>query len=498
MNLSQLSLKKHFGIIAAATMLLNIPAFFKTFLNDMITYELIGQKLAAGYLLYRDAVDSKPPLIYYTYAAANYLFSAYDLIAVKLLTVSMIILSAVFIYYITRSLFGGNTALAAMYLFTLTMHCGLADEMLSSNTEIYMNFFILAGLTFFTRDGLNPGRRGLFLTGLLVGIGFLYRYQAGLVTPVIGLVLLMRYRLTFRFISSSIIAAAGFLLPFAVTAVLFYAAGVFNDFIFWSFKYNFFYIKAGTATSDTMTNLLKILAISGQQIIVIVMSFAFIYAVFRKRLFKIENIFIMTMVIVSVASWGIGGRYYLHYFIQATPFLAIASAGTLTDQGIKRKTTIVACALLVIMTASFWGFNLVNYRTYIFKKGGNRAVVSFIKEKTGPEEKIFIWEAPKDIYYYSNRIFATRFVHTNYQTGQVWGTIHNTPAATPEMNKHLEVREAWDMLFADLEREKPVLIIDDELDAPFTLENYPELKNYLARDYSPVIVHKRKIYMRRK
>ena len=491
-----LTLKMHFFIISLITLIFNIPVFFKTFLTDMVTYEIIGQKLAHGYIMYRDAVDSKPPLIYYTYAAANYISGHYAVIIVKFITITAIILSAILVYYITRSLFEHNTALAALYIFIFTMHCGIAEEILSSNTEIFMNLFILAGLFFFTKNKFNTSRLDLFLSGLFVGIAFLFRYQAGLITLVIGLMLLLQYRITAKFFKSALISAAGFILPFFFISIYFMANGAFKDFIFWSLTYNFFYIQTGAEESDLMLNIFKILGTAGQQILVIVMSGLFIGTVLRKRMFTPEVLFIILLSIVSLVSWGIGSRYYLHYFIQAVPFLAISSAIFIMIPK-HYKTSLFFGSLLVIMTVSFWGYNLVRYSAYYTEKDIYPLVTKFIQEKTKPEEKIFLWSTQKRIYYNSDRLFATRFVHTNYQTGKIWGTIHNTDEATPEMNKKFVVSESWGMLFEDLEKEKPKLIIDNPATSNFSVRNYAAMTAYTNKYYTPVMVGDRYIFVRK-
>src|SRR5215471_19797797 len=88
-----------FAIVA-----LSVPAFFTRFLNDMDYYALVSDKLLKGAILYRDALDTKPPLIFIHYAAIFQLFGRDNLAAVKIVTIVWLMLSAFAMYAIRRSL----------------------------------------------------------------------------------------------------------------------------------------------------------------------------------------------------------------------------------------------------------------------------------------------------------------------------------------------------------------------------------------------------------
>jgi hypothetical protein len=64
----------------------SIPVFGTRFLNDMDFYTLFADKLLSGRVLYRDAMDTKPPLVFVHYALVFKLFGLNNLSAVKLVT----------------------------------------------------------------------------------------------------------------------------------------------------------------------------------------------------------------------------------------------------------------------------------------------------------------------------------------------------------------------------------------------------------------------------
>src|SRR5258708_25923408 len=64
---------------------LSVPVFCARFLNDMDYYALVSDKLLRGGILYRNAIDTKPPLVFVHYALIFKLFGQYNVTAVEVL-----------------------------------------------------------------------------------------------------------------------------------------------------------------------------------------------------------------------------------------------------------------------------------------------------------------------------------------------------------------------------------------------------------------------------
>ena len=166
------------AIVSAALLALGTaPVFLQTFINDDATYALVARKLAAGGLLYRDAVDNKPPLIYLTFGAAYALFGSASLLAVKLLAAAVDLASAGLLFVIGRRLFSPRVGALAALLFSAAAVTGLAEDFAAPNTECFMNLFVLAALALLSREPERPRRRTLVAAGILVGVASLYRLQ---------------------------------------------------------------------------------------------------------------------------------------------------------------------------------------------------------------------------------------------------------------------------------------------------------------------------------
>src|SRR5262249_39486595 len=144
--------------------LLSAPVFCARFLNDMPTYSLVADKLLRGAVLYRDAIDTKPPLVFLHYAAVFKAFGHDNVTAVKLVTIVWLVLSALTLLTIARELCpGGLRPDRVALLFVLASFSGWGEDFLSSNTEILSNLFVLLGVACLVKDGFSdrPGRLAL-------------------------------------------------------------------------------------------------------------------------------------------------------------------------------------------------------------------------------------------------------------------------------------------------------------------------------------------------
>jgi hypothetical protein len=79
--------------------------------------------------------------------------------------------------------------------------------------------------------------------------------------------------------------------------------------------------------------------------------------------------------------------------------------------------------------------------------------------------------------------------------GRIWGTHYKQ--GNPEMNRDVELKESWDMLFEDLKKNPPkIFLVANEKRTEFTIDHYPRLRDYLLRNYRYVkTIENYKIYV---
>jgi hypothetical protein len=113
-------------------------------------------------------------------------------------------------------------------------------------------------------------------------------------------------------------------------------------------------------------------------------------------------------------------------------------------------------------------------------------VAEYLRTRTAPEERIFVWGNSPEIYLYSQRRMATRYMSVNYQTGRVWGTPANDLGHRPYVED--VPPQTWDNLMTDLERTRPAYIVDaaagklDKMDDE-PIAHHARMSAFLEKNY---------------
>src|SRR3990167_10384502 len=117
--------------------LLRLPSLFEPYwYGDEGIFAAVGRNLNHGGVLYQTAWDNKPPMIYLTYAAIFKLFGV-SMFWLRLVTLALVLATAVVIYEIARQVFGKNRALLATIIFGVLTSLRIIEGNLAL-TEIFM------------------------------------------------------------------------------------------------------------------------------------------------------------------------------------------------------------------------------------------------------------------------------------------------------------------------------------------------------------------------
>ncbi len=361
------------------------PAFLQAFVNDDATYVLVAQKLNAGALLYRDAVDNKPPLIYATFAVVFRMFGPMGAGAMKALTIVAQLTSAVLVAALGRLLFGARTGMVAGLFFSLAATCGLAEDFAAPNTEIFANPFILGALVLLARD-LERSRRGTFwAAGTLIGIASLYRLPAA--AALLGILLFLwrsplprreRVGATFRMVT-------GFAAPLAIAAAYFWARGTVGDLWLWAVRGNLSYVRIGEATVSCRL-LARIALVVGAQFPLLILGtrVALLWRSTREP-HRTRLRFVFLQLLTALLAYRTGSRFYGHYFLQAVPFLALVAAwGFLHLPRRDRRWLRFVPTAMILTLFTFTAINSVRARTRR-EPGGFAATLAAVEAGTTPD-----------------------------------------------------------------------------------------------------------------
>jgi Dolichyl-phosphate-mannose-protein mannosyltransferase len=156
-------------------------------------------------------------------------------------------------------------------------------------------------------------------------------------------------------------------------------------------------------------------------------------------------------------------RFFPHYFLPAVPFLALLVAASLrrtldarrrgAGATARRVTTVGAAFLLVFGgLAAYFGEKLdgrIGHDILVER------LAKYIEAATTPDQRVFVWGFSPWLYPYSHRRPAGRYVFETYVTGFVPWFFEE-----PAVERARIVPGSVEALLADLDREKPALVID--------------------------------------
>jgi hypothetical protein len=468
--------------------ILSLPVFCTRFLNDMDYYALISDKLLRGAVLYRDAIDTKPPFVFLHYAAIFGLFGLDNFVAVKIVTMICLAISALLMRALYKELFPESTwpDLAAL-TFVLASFSGWGEDFLSSNTELLSNLFVLAAVLCMAAGGFSSRASALVPAGMFAGIAFLYRYQAGAPLAAYVLTLLAAPRRFDRPISRLLMIGGGFLVPLAALVAYYSRIGALRDLLF-LLQYQRFYVSKHELYLPQVLG--QVAIVLGSQGPLLVLAGSQALRMVRRPL-GTRDLFLLIFLLLSLLSFFVGGHYFAHYIVQAIPpVVVLATARILsTDESSTSHPEPWffrhARAVILANVVLFW---IVNTAYYVSRPadpvGPN--LTRFVRAQTTPADSVFMWSGRYNVLFEIDRVYATRFLSNEFFTGRLYGSRHRQASATAESARSGSVPELWPALLKDLETERPRIIVDDAPDrSNFTIDHYAALLAFVRANYEP-------------
>jgi hypothetical protein len=468
---------------------LSVPVFCARFLNDMDYYALVSDKLLRGGVLYRNAIDTKPPMVFFHYALIFRLFGRDNVTAVKIVTMVWLGLSAIVIRNIRKELFpSSGTPERSALLFVLASFSGWGEDFLSSNTEILSNLFVLLAAWCMVTDSFSDKGWRLTVGGMLVGVACLYRFQAGAVLAAYVVTVALKRTEFSRIVPRVVSLGIGWLIPIGAMISYYGWIGGLPDLAF-LLRYQSYYLRKHDLYLPQVLGQIAIVLVS--QAPFLLLAGWQIVRMARQPVLTRRDVFLLLFLGFSLLPFFLGGHYFPHYFVQAIPAVVLLATETLSRLTSAPSGRLGAfffrhARAFILINVSL--FTLVNtaYYSLLLSDGPNPAVARFFRQYTNPEDSVFLWTWRSHVLFEVDRVFATRFLSNEFLTGRVYGTPHRLPTATVESTRQAIIPELWPVLLRDLRTEQPRVIIDD---APggsnFTLDHYPLLAEFVRERYGP-------------
>jgi hypothetical protein len=464
--------------------------------DDEAIYGVVAREMLSGRVLYRDVVDHKPPLIYVTYAVTQAIGGpSGGMRLLHLLTILTVFATALLLGDLTRRLRPSADPRASFFasllyvLFTTTL---LDFDSLAANCELFMMLPLVASLNLYVR-GVRDARGSLLAaSGALVAVATFYKYQAAIHLPLYAAYLLMihRQRLA-RGLAGVAALALGFLAVAGAGVALLSAFGSLPSAWFW-FRFNFAYIKEGLDPFETLRRaVIRVSFVVGAASFLWFLGLKEVVHASRRRTVSTPEGELTWLTLgwlgASLAAITVGGRFFGHYFHQATAPLAVLAAPGALELWHRRRGLVLAW--IGIPVAAFFLVAAFHRQVMAAARAPDPdygALTRFVAAHSAPGESLVVWGNSPVLYFESERPLGSRFVFSNYLTGLSPATrTQSDPKVDASANV---VPESWDMFEADLAARRPPLFVDLSPGdvagyGKFPLSRFPRLERLVTRDY---------------
>ena len=410
--------------ICLLPLLLTAPFFTEPFEGDEGVYGTVAQGILGGKIPYRDLFDHKPPFIYFWYVFSFQIFGE-DIVAPRLMSALVWSLTTLVIYKQAALLFGREVGVVAALFFALSS--SLVVLQAGANTEAFMLLPLTLSLYALTHAMRGNGSGWLLAAGTFGALAVLTKQVAGLNlaagTLILGALFLREYGASEAFRSVAKISV-GFVAVVGLALVPFILVGAFDDFIYANWTYNRLYVAEEPLNLERLaTDILglRFLLVSAGPLILL--SILGLLAATRSS--KWDGLLLGGWLAAGFAGIFLSGRAFPHYYVSLLPTLAILSAVGVPMLRTPRMSSRVFTGM-VLVSASIC--LLVNVNIYMqptpeakhslrFARSNpelqNRApqLGAYIASITAPDETIYNYGRESQVYFYADRLPATRFMY---------------------------------------------------------------------------------------
>ncbi len=456
-------------------------------LDSEAMYSVVANEIVDGGRPYTDAVERKPPLLFWTYAAVFKIAGKFNWKALHIVALAWTLCAMAGLYVIGRELFDRNTGLIAA-LFYGVFQPWWTWKTLSFDGEMLMNLPIILACAIAFGRGSSRLRSELFVAGALLGVAFLLKQPAAIAAVPLGIYLLLPSYRASRSLTriNSIIQAttltAGFFAVVGLVTIVLWKQGILRDAFYWTISDHdipHVFWEKGILLTLTFTGICLPLIVG-----------AIIACWDKDEIWAgktAERTALLGLLAASAIGAAAGARFYPHYYVQLIPPLVLLAApyyARLWSQTIQppywllRPKVTYSWLVLTVMALSI--AHWINLASQCAPSEAGR----YLFAHSDPADRIFVWGQSPEIYLNAHLRPASRYITTFPLTGHVFG------GRVPGLDTRSRILPgAWSTLQQDFGRHPPAYIVDVQAD-PKTAENpisdFPILAKLLREHYQPV------------
>lgn len=399
--------------------------------RDEGEYAYAGQMILKGSLPYTEVCNMKLPGVYFAYAGIIAIFGqSPGSVHIGLACINAITL--ILIFFLGNRLLDPLSGLMASACFAV-LSLDPVLQGIFANSEHFVILPVVGGLILLL-EALKNGRRiVLFMSGLLLGTGILMK-QHGALFCLFALSYLIYSEVRAKKTLSDVIGrfsifSIGVAVPYACTCLLFWWAGIFDKFWFWTVQYASRYtaeVPLGLGwvmLKDTLTDVIR-----SSPFIWLMAGVGLTAPAWSSHARKHAG-FTYGLLFFSLFSIMPGLYFRRHYFLFLAPAasllfgMAVSAAQNEIDKA-SRKGFILFVPIVVsalVLAGSLYkhgSFMLGNTPEQLSRSinGLNPfpeslEIARFIKENSDPGDRVAILGSEPQIYFYSGRRSATGYIY---------------------------------------------------------------------------------------
>lgn len=484
------------AVLAALLLIVTVYALLRVNLiaipldRDEGAFGFAGRVILDGGLPYRDVLDHKPPVVFYLYALALWLFKPnetgihYFLHLTNFLTLlALTALMKAFFHSWRPALWG------ALVFAIFSASPGI--EGFVASTEMLMLLPIVVCLWCAVLAVEKRSLSFLFVSGVVGALAF-WTKPTALTSVLFAPAWFVARSVAGRkggeargvgWAASLSVWLAGAGAASLAIAGYFYQKGIFGEFVYWSFTHNVAYaLRASADDSRRMLAVVTARLFRGDFLFLVIGPAVAIWRASQRRS---ESFFVLGFFGLSVAG-VLPGYVYPHYFAQLAPAVAIASGWGISELlfRIRQEKQLAALAVAALLV----GIPVIVNRDYFLESSPARIsrdyygrnpfaeskeLAEYVASKTQAEDRLFIFGSEPQILLYAQRRSATAF-----------------PMIYPLTSSYPRCREFQERLWREIQQSRPKYVLFVNIptsilwDGKADLEVLRRVDAWISRDYA--------------
>ena len=451
-------------------------------IDDETVYSVVANEIVDGGRPYVDAIERKPPLLFWTYAAVFKTAGKFNWAALHTAAVLWVLLTMAGLSVLARRGFNAETGLVAALLYAIYQPWGIWKN-LAFNGEVLMNLPLVWAWAIGLGWRRLRSHQQLLGAGALLGAGFLLKQPAAIAAVPLGVYLFHpRYRSGRGYTAADslregALLCAGFFGTLGAAAAVLHRQGILQEAVYWTVtNHALEYVFWGRGIENTL----------GFAVACVPLGAGALLSLRDGDLWTgrdAERFALVGWLAVSAIGVMAGGRFYPHYYIQLIPPLAVLAAPYYAEWWRSRRITDawwwsprISRAWLGVTVVVFFGIHCAG----LWLTGNTTETGQYIRQHSSPDDRIFVWGQSPSIYLDARRRPASRYITTFPLTGYIFGP----PMAGIDTRDRI-VPGAWSNFEQDLHAHPPAFIVDTEVDerARYPLAQFPVLARLVAERY---------------